>query len=287
MTGGEVAAAALVGEVVKHAGEQMAEEKKSVNKELLSAAKDSPYMADGASNYAKRIAIKQAILTKMYLPIARLFGVANQYFEDGFGRDMAEKLQDVPDEHVVSPKPSVAAPAMQQLGFSLDEPDLKEMYLSLLATASDDRVKDSAHPSFVEVIKQLSSAELGLLSDILNGGIPTPISSIKRVTQGQEGAVLLQKHILPIVDRSTNEPVENPQLGTFIDNWIRLGLVEVSYVDHLTREGAYDWMAGRPEVARHQGAFDPYGGHAIDFDKGFIRPTNFGASFAKAVGIKD
>ena len=68
---------------------------------------------------------------------------------------------------LVAPKASLAAPAMQQLGFSLDEPALKEMYLNLLATASDNRSNSAAHPSFVEVIKQLSAEETQILNTIV------------------------------------------------------------------------------------------------------------------------
>lgn len=282
MTGGEAAAAAMVGKVVKHTGEQMAEEHKSVNKELLTAAKDSPHIADAANNYAKRIAIRQAILTRMYMPIAKLFGVANEYFEDDFDRDMAEKLKDVPEENLVPPKASLAAPAMQHLGFSLDEPNLKEMYLNLLATASDNRRKDEAHPSFVEVIKQLSSDEATLLHQILNSRHPQAIVAFHTSTKGVEGNSTIQKHVLPMIDTSTGESIEIPRLATFVDNWIRLGLVEVDYGKYLTKEGGYDWAMQRPEAKRHLAEL--HEGQILDLDKGFLGPTDFGLAFADAVG---
>lgn len=283
MTGGEAAAAAMVGKVVKHAGEQMAEEHKSVNQELLTTAKDSPHMADAANNYAKRIAIRQAILTRMYMPIAKLFGVANEYFENDFDKDMAEKLKDVPEENLVAPKASLAAPAMQHLGFSLDEPNLKEMYLNLLATASDDRRRDDAHPSFVEVIKQLSSDEAIFLHQLLDFRNPQPIVTFHISSAGVEGQSTAQKHVMQMVNLSTNEYVEIPRLATYVDNWIRLGLVEVDYTHYLTKEGRYDWAMERPEAKRLLAGLRE--GQTLDVDKGFIRPTDFGLSFADAIGV--
>ena len=49
----------------------------------------------------------------------------------------------------------LAIPAMESLGYSMDEPSLKDMYPGLIATATDDRREDAAHPAFAG-IKQLS-----------------------------------------------------------------------------------------------------------------------------------
>src|SRR5688572_16495518 len=118
MTSGEIAAAALAGKVVTHAGKAIAEEEKSTKKELLEQAKTTPEFAEASRQLAKRIAIRQEIVTNCYKPIAKLFGVANHYFDNEFEKDMAEKLADVPEEDIVAPKASLAAPAMVQLGFS-------------------------------------------------------------------------------------------------------------------------------------------------------------------------
>lgn len=283
MTGVEAAAAGIVGKVVEHAGEQLAEERKNVKEELLAAAKDTAYMKDAGNNYAKNIAIRQAIVTKMYEKMAKWFGLANDYYGGDFNKDMAEKLKDVPEENLTAPKPSLAGPAMQHLGYSLEEPDLKEMYLNLLATASDNRRSDDAHPSFVEVIKQLTAEESRLLEDILAYGHPLPIVTYYFRLTGQDGQVTLLKHVLRSINRETNEAVEIPRLAASVDNWTRLGLVEVSYTHSLTAPGSYDWATESPEAKRL--AAELLEGQILDFEKGFIRPSDFGRAFSTAVGI--
>lgn len=284
MTGGEIAAAALAGKIVTQAGKAITDEEKSAKAELLEQAKETPEFAEGARQLAKRIAIRQEIITNCYKPIAKLFGVANHYFDNDFDKDMATKLADVPEENIVAPKASLAAPAMLQLGFSLDEPDLKEMYLSLLATASDDRVADTAHPSFVEVIKQISSVETSLLNYILVDPVNvTPMATLKLVTEGQPGWRVLQRHIMPLADTTTGEAAEVPNLATYVENWLRLGLVEVSYSEFATGEGVYDYVENRPEYKRYEASLSD--GQKIEVAKGYIRSTAFGESFARAVGI--
>lgn len=285
MTGGELAAAAMAGKVVAHAGKEIAEESKSIKKELLDRAKETPEFSHAATEYAKRIAIRQEILTSFYKPIAKLFGVASHYFENDFEREMAEKLADVPEENLVAPKASLAAPAMQQLAFSLDEPNLKEMYLNLLATASDNRKQGSAHPSFVEVIKQLSAEETPILNMIIrNPSTNSPIVRIKLVTKDDSAYNLLKKHVINMTDPS-GSPVAEPNIATYIDNWNRLGLVDISYANYLSDNGAYEWVPSRPELVKLQEFFASNENKSVDFDKGYINPTDFGLAFARAVGI--
>ncbi|MEV7457949.1 DUF4393 domain-containing protein [Pseudarthrobacter oxydans] len=286
MMGGEAAAAAMVGKVVTHAGKEVAEESKSIKKELLEHAKQTPEFDMAARSYAKRVAIRQELLTSMYRPIAKMLGVANQYFEDDFENDMAKKLADVPEENITAPKPSIAAPAMQQLGFSLEEADLKEMYLNLLATASDTRKTDTAHPSFVEIIKQLSAAELPTLNEILlRHDRYTPIVQLKRVKSGQSGWTVLAQHIIDDRDPATGASRENPYLATYIDNWARLGLVEIDYASHLADEHAYQWVDSRPEMLMWRAEYETQADITVEFTTGIISPTAFGLSFAKVVGI--
>lgn len=287
MMGGELAAgAAIAGNIVKHAGKDLSEETKAVNKKLLERATEKQGFDDGAEYYANRVAVKQAMLTNLFKPLARLLGVSNHYFKHDFDRELAEKLADVPDENIVAPKASMAANAMQQLGYSLDEPDLKDLYLSLLATASDDRRNDTAHPSFVEVIKQLSSDEVPVLNRVLTTDENyTPLISLQLMTAGQEGWQELAKHIVPFFDEMTGKPVVKPHIATYIDNWVRLGLIEVSYSRFLNDSNAYDWAEQRPELIEARAKWSSIEGKSVSFEKGYMGPTSFGAAFAKAVGI--
>lgn len=251
-----------------------------VKKELLELAKESPLLKSAAEKYAQRVAVKQAILLKLYQPLARILGVAREYFDDDFAREMAEKTAHIPEERLTTPAASVAVPAMQGLSYSLDEPDLKEMYLNLLATATDASVSEQAHPSFSEIIKQLSAAEARLLLNVLDVGL-LPIVRLRRKPPEGPGAVDALSHLLDIRD-AAQAPREQPSLPVWIDNWIRLGLIEVDYSRHLVEDTRYAWVEDRPEFIRLQD-LDERGAAAIETQKGIAKATDFGARFAKAV----
>ncbi|MGO4342896.1 DUF4393 domain-containing protein [Pedococcus sp. 2YAF34] len=280
VTGGEAAAA----KAAMAAGRQVLGEDASVKKQLAELAKDSPNMKRAAESYAKRIAIKQDLLLKLYEPLAKWTGVAQQYFETDFAEDMAVRVADIPDEAIVAPRTSVAVPAMQGLAYSLDEPDLKSMYLNLLAAASDARKPDAAHPSFAEIIKQLSAPEASHLTSILDLG-QVPIVRFRRVDNSVEhpGDRYVQVHVVDLRSRSESaEPVELSQYAAWVDNWVRLGLVDVDYERYFTDPGQYAWVEGRPELKRLQEQHVA-AGVTIEFDRGVCRVTDFGLTFAAAV----
>ena len=71
-------------------------------------------------------------------------------------------LADRKTKRIETPPLSVAGPLVFQLIFAKDEPELKELYASLLASTMDS--SDSvAHPSFVTIIQQLTSDEAKIL----------------------------------------------------------------------------------------------------------------------------
>ncbi|WP_129782883.1 DUF4393 domain-containing protein [Promicromonospora panici] len=283
MTGGELVAGAAVvrsaiGASAKLGGD--AEEKK----QLSEIAKDSKALEVAAQARADRVAIRQMALTKLLSPLANWVGYRSEYFEKQFNKDLAEKLADTPEDQLVSPSPVVAAQAMEGLSYSLDEPELKDMYLNLLARASDARTRGSSHPSFAQVIKQLSPEESSRLLEILKTGpYGIPMVRIKINTPGGTGYHILRNHVLELRNVATREPVEDPRIAIYVDNWARLGLVTVEYQQFRVGDNAYAWHESRPEFLNARASRPDEEAERVTFDKGLLIPTDFGLRFAEAV----
>lgn len=236
-------------------------------------------MAAAARSLAARTAVKERVKLKLYQPFARMLGVSKAYFEDTFPEEMAVKTASIPDDNLVTPPANLAVPALQGLSYSFEEPDLKDLYLNLLAAASDDRRTEHTHPAFAEIIKQLASGETVLLTATLQSSA-IPAVRLKTPSNNPPGSFEVRMdHLLDITEESTGQPEENPDAPTWIDNWQRLGLVSVSYSEHIAAEGSYDWVFSRPEYVRLSAP--PW--QRLEFDKGSIRPTNFGRKFLSAV----
>lgn len=85
-----------------------------------------------------------------------------------------EKLEQVPIEKVSPIPPEVGVPIVEKLGYVTDI-ELQEMYSALLAKASVGDTQCEAHPSFVNVINNLSPDEAILLKQFMrnNGSEPS------------------------------------------------------------------------------------------------------------------
>ncbi|MBA3252980.1 MAG: DUF4393 domain-containing protein [Burkholderiaceae bacterium] len=187
-------------------------------------------------------------------------------------------------EHIVEPKASIAGPTLQGLAFTHEEPNLKDMYLNLPATAMDGRVSSNAHPAFVEIIKQLDSDDARLVREALQSPTPIPIVQIHRKLKDDKGFNVLLRHLLDLRDTQANKPTEDPRLPAMIDNWIRLGLVEVAYDKHLADATRYSWVEERPEFLRFSQDLNS-ATEKIEFQRGIIHRTELGKQFSSAIGL--
>ena len=254
--------------------------------EVIKAAGDSPQVKEAAGNLGETAVTLTKAINNVLVPLAAInfaFDKARAYFSGKFQQEMAKKAEAIPQEHIVEPKASIAGPTLQGLAFSHEEPNLKEMYLNLLATSMDGRVSANAHPAFVEIIKQLDSEDARLVRGALQSAAAIPIVQIHRkLTAG--GYNVLVQHLLNLTNSLTSQPAEDPRLPAMIDNWIRLGLVEVAYDKHLNDPAHYAWVEQRPEFVRLKEAPQEEGA-SITFQKGLLTRTELGKRFATTVGL--
>ena len=267
---------------------KVAKEGVSLVAEVIKAAGDNPQVKEAAGNLGQTAVTLTKTINNVLVPLAAInfaFDKARAYFSGRFQQDIAEKAQTIPPEHVVEPKASIAGPTLQGLAFTHEEPNLKEMYLNLLATSMDGRSASFAHPAFVEIIKQLDSEDARLVRGALQSPIATPIIQIHRKSKDGSGYSVLVNHLLNLTNSTTGVPVEDPQLPAMIDNWIRLGLVEVAYNKHLTDAAHYSWADQRPEFLRLSQTPQPDEAR-VEYQKGVMQRTELGKRFARAIGLQ-
>lgn len=255
--------------------------------EVMKAAGDNPNVKEAANNLGQTAVTLTKTINNVLLPLAAVnfaFDKAKAYFAGKFQEDLSEKTAQIPQDQIIEPKASVAGPTLQGLAFTHEEADLKEMYLNLLATSMDQRHASSAHPAFVEIIKQLDGEDAQLTRVILTGPQSSPIAQIRRKKKGETGFTVLRQHLMNLTYVKTNDPYDNPNLPAQIDNLIRLGLVTVEYDSYLTDENKYSWINKRPEFI-HCTESSTEEDTEVIFQKGILQRTDLGKKFALAVGL--
>lgn len=256
--------------------------------EIIRAAGDSPQVKEATGNLGQSAVTLTKTINNALLPLAAInfaFDKARAYFNGDFQKDISDRAANIPPEAIVEPKASIAGPTLQGLAFTHAEPNLRDMYLNLLATSMDGRISATAHPAFVEIIKQLDVEDADLIRGALCTPAAIPIAQLRLTTVGKQGYQIAATHLLDLREGpEQNLPVENPRLPALIDNWSRLGLVEVDYTQHLMGSATYEWIEQRPEVIRlrKERETDKV---KVSHQRGILLRTQLGARFAAAVGL--
>ncbi len=134
-----------------------------------------------------------------------------------------EKAKEIPEDKLTEPEPYVAVPAIQQLSYCYDSKELREMYANLLVASMNTDTKYQVHPSFVDIIKQLTPDEAKLLSYLSKEPIQ-PLLSVRHILSAQGEYVELVRHFTNISEKMC----ENPDgIYAYLDNLERLGLITI------------------------------------------------------------
>lgn len=254
--------------------------------QLITLAGNSEQAKEAAKNVGKTAVVVTEAINNFLLPLAAVnFAMrkAKDYFSGQFQEDLSRVTKNIPPENIVEPKASIAGPALQGLAFSHEEPDLKEMYLNLIASSMNQKVSDDVHPAFVEVIKQLSSSDAKLLRCFSRRRNMTSVAQIVG-RKGREGSQVFVKHLLDFDGTKCDEDTKNLWSPSVVVNWIRLGLFEVEY--GFAIRGEYpEWAKQRPqyhEWVRNMAQSE----WTVDVEPGVMTITEFGLNFALSVGIE-
>lgn len=197
---------------------------------------------------------------------------------------VSRKLADVPVENICTPDPAVAGPALESLRYTGHKESLSELYANLLASAMDKDTAKTAHPGFVEIIRNMSSDEARVLEFIMKAKV-VPIVDIKRVFLKQEGEIKIQELISTVAHDAGCEHKELS--ASYIVNLERLGLIEVPRDAYLTKSDAYDRIINDPPVKAIVEKLSSDGGEEYkgDFNKYYMKMTVFGEQFGRACVI--
>ena len=257
--------------------------------ELILIAKDNPETKEAAKNLASTAKIITGTLKRAVIPLAVVnYGIDKfeNYIKNQFQSDMNSKTLRIPAENVIDPKESIAGPVLQGLVYTHTEESLKEMYLNLLASAMNSKTAGETHPSYVEIIKQLSSEEAMLLKIYLSQDQFTAVE-LHLVLNEKSSFQRAARHIVNLTDSSTGSPMVIAMMSAYIENWVRLGLFEVDYTTYQSDEGAYDWVEQRPEYLSHvvPKAVESEFQRILEITRGIMVRTKYGEIFGRVVGI--
>jgi hypothetical protein len=201
-----------------------------------------------------------------------------EQIRDFVSRRVAEKLAHVPPERIQTPLPQVAVPALQALHYTGHDETVRELYANLLATSLDSETARNAHPGFVEIIRSMAPDE-GRILKLLSDGFVRPVIEVRALTQDEAGWVTPLKNFSTVASEAG---CEHLGLGpAYVDNLVRLGLVEIPPSEALVKVDRYEPLENHPDLLPLKAAILAKGRKVI-FERGLMRLTSFGRQFCVA-----
>lgn len=193
---------------------------------------------------------------------------------------LAEKLKNISEEKIVEPEPYVAIPAIQQLSYSFDSHELRDMYANLLASSMNIDTKYDVHPAFVDIIKQLTPDEAKLLKSLP----PTtmnyhPLVDLRLFTGNDtKGHITVVRNYSNIGEGICEMP-EN--ICTYIDNLDRLKIICVLEDIRVTDSSKYVAIEKSESLTYIRENLKIEEKHTFSLNKKSFALTEFGESFIK------
>lgn len=192
---------------------------------------------------------------------------------------VAEKLEKVPEDRIITPPPNVAGPAIEALKFTGNDETLQDMFANLIANSLDSKTVLEAHPAFVDIIKSLSPDE-GLILKAFASAQQFPMVDVKLTNKKNRGFQVLHRNLSRI---GTIANCKHQALASnYLDNLCRLGILEIPSGRRINDPKAYEAITNDPGIVQLKKQFDGNETHLIDFEQKLIAVTGIGRQFINA-----
>lgn len=187
-----------------------------------------------------------------------------------------KKLENVPEENIITPDPAIVGPSLEALRFSGNNEELREMYANLIANSMDSNTANNTHPGFVEIIKNMNSAEARILKHIGPVHVLPVIIIRSKANPDADDSIIHYKNLS--VFKEIDVYLNQTLIPSYLDNLQRLGLLEIDYGNHLTAVSEYQHLLDSSIYLEYQKVLSE-ANRFIDHDKGILKLTALGRQF--------
>lgn len=197
------------------------------------------------------------------------------------------RLAKIPPENIVSPPLQVVGPILEKYKFVHNSEDLSQMFINLLANAMDKDQVEKAHPSFVNIISELSPDEAKLIQMIKKEVALPKIDLIKKTKSNPDvessgGYITIKNNFTVLGDKAL---LQHPTLtSSYLSNLERLMIIRISggsMQDSYTNTALYKELEEHQEIKEIMATSTEE--KTIEIVRGTIEITDFGEMFISAV----
>lgn len=190
-----------------------------------------------------------------------------------YRKQLESSISQIPPEKLVEPSTQTTAQALENSKYCIDEENLRSMFVTLISNSMNFDFQREIHPSFAEIIKQMSPLDAEIIK-IFKNSSPTgfPLGQYRRVKDEENYYVLIENVFLMY---------ETPDLqacSLSISSLSRLGLLSISYDIFISNGDIYKPFEEHPWFKYLQ---EDYPNEEISLRKGVAVLTPLGHSFTR------
>lgn len=217
--------------------------------------------------------------TSFLLPVKLL----NEKFKLNFAKRLDEykaKLEEIPEKKRCEVHPQIGTPIVEKLSYTTTD-EIADLFTTLLANASNGDKANLAHPSFVNMIGQLSTDEARIIKYLSNTLDIIPYCSFRAISKKDRGGFVTIKDHLTLLPYCI--PLEYPQnVNAYLSNLVSLGIlidkVELYKINNIE----YDKICTKNDLEGLKQRLVPVRFKDIEVSKSYYEVTPFGRLFINA-----
>jgi len=198
--------------------------------------------------------------------------------------EIAQEAEKIPVQNRIEPQLSVVGPALEAAKYHVEQDEIRKLFVNLIVSSIDLEKQEVVHPSFSEIIRQLSPFDVKVLRLLLRDR-KLPTGSLIAI----EDTVQTNRYLKSIAFSQFYRvvfPFEGMTLDNIhhyesaIQNLERLSLINVDLEHALTGDGNYDILDNHPFLQEFiQQRRDVGDNREIKFKRTFWEFTRYGKMF--------
>ena len=216
--------------------------------------------------------------TSFLLPLKLL----NEKFKANFTQrlnEYKEKLEKVPEENRCEVHPQIGTPIVEKLSYTTND-EIADLFTTLLTNASDVRMVNRAHPSFVNMIERLSPDEARIVKFLSGNGI-IPYCSFRAISEAEEEGFSV------IIDHATmlqyQVALDFPQnITAYLSNFVSLGILTDESGLYKIGISTYDDICLKFDLDKLKQKLVPQVCQDVQVEKSYYEVTPLGSLFIEA-----
>lgn len=193
-----------------------------------------------------------------------------------YKKELTNSINEIPKEKKIEPSFQTTAQALENSKYCVSSEHLRKMFIKLITSTMNSDFERYAHPSFPEIIKQMSPMEAMLLSTFKTKP-SQPIANFK-LSFSNGTTRPIEQYIFFDIDGS-----HAYKYASAISSLERFGLLSVDFSRWLSAPSAYEIFTKFPYFKHLQSEYEKTApGSTLEIEKGICCTTPLGIHFIKS-----